>query len=342
MEMTDIRSINHSSTNFKPRLIKAYNLFKGIDLENAPKKFSQVIHENDLYDQLGLLSSVVAQTIGLNIVRKAKNSIPTDMFKRINTGRHVIAVANTEATGGTNLRFMKSYKKDGVLRVVRKYATNLGAADFVIVSFQDLDNGDDLKLALIDCNYGKQSCGNDELESFHDGMTGFFEVKGLFEHQYHVLDNSRELLQLCFNLERYLLSVLAYSTHQYLNELVMQAAFKPKFGEFRLIDHQFIQDKVLSIKENELKIKGLLATVESFEGHQSNTELSILKYSSIDMAIESVNATIECLGKKGLESITHLPKILADLYCLKFLGGSKELHKMVAVDTEKRRFRVQN
>ncbi len=287
--------------------------------------------------EIGLLVSFVASHIGKAILQQNMQELPEMVRSKIDSSKTIVAVANSEANGGTDLREMSSFFEQGVLQVYTKYATNLGQADFVICSFLKQAK---IELGLIQLTPSMQTDLSHELNGLAGGVTGCFKVEALSSSEFFELSHSREKLQLCYNLERYLISLICLCIMQESLQTALEYAASVKRSGVMLIEHQFVQDKIFQIKKNILQLESLLNHIIPNSGYQYQSELSVLKVSAVDAAFESVELVMEVCGKHALTERMSYLKVLADLTCLRFLGGTRELHKMTVIENEKRTLSV--
>jgi alkylation response protein AidB-like acyl-CoA dehydrogenase len=287
--------------------------------------------------ELGILVSFIASHIGKAMVMQNPTDLPEMVKAKMLSHKTVIAVANSEANGGTDLREMRSFFDQDKLQIYTKYATNLGQADFVVCSFQKQDK---IKLALIQLTPSMQTDLSHELNGLKGGVTGSFKADGLLTSEFIELTNSREKLQFCFNLERYLISLLCLCVMREAYQSALDYANSVKRSGVALVEHQFIQDKLFRLKKNIFQVDAMLNAIVPNSGYQFQSELSILKVCAVDAAFESVELVIEVCGKHSLTDKMSYLKTLSDLTCLRFLGGTRELHKITAIENEKRALSV--
>jgi alkylation response protein AidB-like acyl-CoA dehydrogenase len=334
--MMDLHSTKSSNQEWRNILLDTVNKIQHLESEY----FAEFILEHGLQHRIGLVTSSIVQIMCQEVVKQAKDHLPKKLINNLHC--EIYSIANTERCGGTNLRLIGSKLENGLLTIEQKYSTNLGAADYSVCSFKDLDGDGKIKLAIVPTKFGKQAEVNSQLDGFEDGMTGLFEASNLTSDQYWIVPNSARLLQLCFNIERYLVSSFSYAVHKYLLDTIAKKVVPKNFSGQRLVNLQFIQDKIIKVEGNSLIIKGMLDNIYTVEGYDQNSELSFLKFKSIEMASESIVATIECLGKDAFEATNNLMKLHKDIQFLRFWGGSKELHKIIMADTFKRRYLEKN
>jgi alkylation response protein AidB-like acyl-CoA dehydrogenase len=330
---------------FKQEMYHIQNTFAEIDF-NSRDRAQILAHREEFVrlaspyianSQIGLLVSFVASFIGKQMLLENADELPELIQAKVLHPKTVLSVANSEANGGTDLREMRSFSEDGTLKIHTKYATNLGQADFVICSYY---KGESVNLALVQLTPSMQSDLSNELQGLSGGVTGSFKAEQLTTMEYFELSNSRAKLQYCYNMERYLISLVCLCVMREAYQTALDYSTSIKRSGETLIEHQFIQDKVFKLKRNIFQIEAMMDAIIPNSGYDYQSELSILKIAAVDAAFESVELAIEICGKHSLTDKWAYLNVLSDLTCLRFLGGTRELHKMTVIENEKRTLRV--
>lgn len=254
----------------------------------------------------------------------------------LQSGEWIGAIANTEGTGGTDIRSMASRVENGLLHSTKNCFTN-GPADLVFLSAWTEDK---LEVLMIEGTRLTQEDLRFELPGFRSGRTGSLTARGLPID----LDTDRlgqagqgfEILKFCFDLERLMISALIQGTlSRTEKELVRAFQERRSFGK-NLVDHQWVQDKAIEVRKAHYLLRGLLEICAlDYREHKGfaaglralNTPLSLLKWQAVDHGITALTAAFEAGGVRSLQDEAPLLTLLTDLYHLKFLGGTRELQK---------------
>lgn len=254
----------------------------------------------------------------------------------LRTGAWLGAIANTEGSGGTDIRSMASKVENGRLYSTKNYFTN-GPGDLIFVSAW-VDKK--LEVLMLEGSRLQQEDLRFDLPGFRSGRTG-----RLFAHALPVdLGTDRlghsgqgfEILKFCFDLERLMISALIYGTLlRAEKDLVSALKERRSFGK-PLTDHQWVQDKAIDLRQAHYTLRGLLEICgldyRSEKGFPAglralNTPLALLKWQAVEQGIAALTAAFEAGGVRSLQEDAPLLTLLNDLYHLKFLGGTRELQK---------------
>lgn len=297
---------------------------------------------------LGMGVSFVAQQIGVELLKVyGTEAQKTKYLKKLMSGEMIAAVANTEGTGGTDIKSMTSELRisnddTGLLSAEKICFTN-GPADLVFLSAWVKDGTDkpSLEVFLIEGTALSQRDLREELSGFKSGMTGALKVERLSlsanDTRLGARGSGFEILKFCFDLERMMIGALIQGALSSLENLVLESIeSKSSFGQ-PLLQHQWVQEKIILIRKTSEILNGLLQScyhdMKNKVGpvpwilRQQSTRLSILKWVAVDDGIAAATAALEAGGAVGLRKQNPINEMISDLYHLKFLGGTRELQK---------------
>ncbi len=293
---------------------------------NRAELYSLLLNNNLIYNP-SLFISGAANYIGHELISLAVKNKRLNEF--VFDQNVVFSIANSEyLSSSTNLKNIKSYKnQNNELVLNKKYATNLGIADYLFCSF--VYSGK-IHLALINEKFLTQNKIDEANDFFQSGVTGTCEAIILSHDCYVDLGPANQYLQYCFNLERYFIGWYCYNVVEYIYNLLSDRYLNT---ENALISNQFIQEKIYSLKRDLLLYSGLLSNIKLDITYKYNIELSICKNELTDLALRTSVMAVELLGKEYFSTFSQL---LSQLSPLKLLGGSAELHKLICIDSELR------
>ncbi len=310
------------------------------DLRKDPKKYFSALEDLAKGSlDLPFCVSCVAQTIAIVILDRFSPSQCEGLISELANGTKLAAIANSESGAGTQLKLMKaSLKKEGddfFLSGSKECFTN-GPADVVFFSAWD----EKIEVFLVDGARTMQKSINSNLFGFKTGQTGSIVVENLkldpSKDRIGQIGDGVKIFKLCFDLERLMIAICINAV---LKEILVDAKqfVKNKIGSTKLRSWpQYLQEKIVHLiaisSQMDGLIQSILPSINNFTGNdleKSHQRLSLLKYSAVEKGIEAANLCIELIGPSSLSTEHYLQKVLRDLYCLKFLGGTKELQKMV-------------
>lgn len=295
---------------------------------------------------LGFGVSCVAQSIGVELLQHFGSPAQREKyFPKLTSAQWIAGIANTEATGGTDLKSMSArinVGPGGARLTARKNCFTNGPSDLIFVSAWAGDAAAArLDVFLIEGHQVTQTDLHGTFPGFRSGRTGSLAIEDLPVN----LDEARlgragrgsDALKFCFDLERLMISALIHG--MILNaEAQFREFVKSRTASGRnLADHPWVQDKGIELRRVQLNLRGLLELcANDFQGTAGlapglralNPLLSLLKWQAIEDGINALTAAFEAEGVRSLMQGAPLLERLNDLYHLKFLGGTKELQKI--------------
>jgi|GEM_PF-4887556 len=298
-----------------------------------------------LADALGVFREIcrISTDLPMTLSLAAHGLIATDLLIRFGTGTQrerwlpglldgtlIAAIANSENGCGTDLTRMRSRVETGAdeswkVEVEKQCATNLGSADLVFFSAW---NGNRIETFLTGMKDWEQWSLARELEGFQTGLTGGMRLNGnLPRDQSGVLATGCgfEVFRRCFDLERILIGELCLGAVGAVRARLfarLEAMHRSQPDKLR---NQYFQEKFVEVVNAESAIHALVR--EGHGGFPDQIQLSRVKYLSVEKAARAVECAVEVSGHSGLLRSSGLSRILKDLGCLRFLGGTRELHK---------------
>lgn len=279
--------------------------------------------------------NIIASFVGHSLVYEYGSGDSVNIIEQYQNP--IVAVANYEAGTSNNLRLMKSvgHLTNGRIKVdiSKNCATNLGASDLIIASYICADTSR-LEMILLKSCEVTQSALEQNFKSFSLSNTGKLAVEGEFDINRRLASSSKAM-QLCFNLERYMIAKLLITIGKNIQNQTFSTFFKNK----DLSQKQFIQDKIINMYTSLKPLEIMMSnTLFDIKGYETNDLLSYLKVNSIEMLSELIDYAIEVKGPHSLNKESSLLDFKADLQFLKFLGGTRELHKTVIINTLSRNY----
>lgn len=265
-------------------------------------------------------------------------------LEKMALGESIGALCNSEPGAGTDLRLIQStcisHDTQASLTLKKSIATNAGSAGLILASaWHQLSTGEkSLEVFLIDGARVQQSPA--EFGGFHTGVTGSVRADqipvSVEDSRLGVAGSGPKVLQLFYDLERLLIPVILVGSIRAMRKASLDFVIQQKRGPTALIDHQFIQQKILSLFDAEMTIAGLVT--QSFEtSRPAGSEripkfdqalLSSLKYQAVDIGTQASITALELWGGAGYASDHFSQKFVRDLMGLKSLGGTREQHQI--------------
>lgn len=296
------------------------------------------------YPEIGFWLSVIAHQIGACVLDQfGSEAQVTRHLNGILDGSKLIAVCNSESSSGGNLRLIKSsaIKVDDSIYISsqKNCSTNLGAADLALVSVK-ISGSEGLKVVLVDDIKGRQVDLRNSIDGFQSGMTGSLTLQNHPAASGDFLSDPKSALQLIFNLERFFIASLMTEVMREHLMIAVPHAHSRIIDSKPILEHQYIEDKLVSIFEELSVVEGLLKDIELGSGYVHNDRLSLAKFISVEKALASAQTCIEVLGHLGVMKNSKLQSQSLDLTILKFLGGTKEFHKSIIADSLARKFAI--
>jgi alkylation response protein AidB-like acyl-CoA dehydrogenase len=306
----------------------------------AARAFAGLAH-GGLDAPLGL--SAVAQWIGAHLLASRGDARQRGRWLGpLLAGEAVVAVCNSEAQAGTQLRRMRSrVAPDGagghVAEVAKSAATNLSDADLALVSAWKHGAGEPgLEVFLLDPRGEAlvQRSHVERLAGFRTGLTGALTGAApvrVAEAQLGADGDGPRILRTCFHLERLLIGALVAGIVDALYDecaalLRARAEQDPPF-----LQHQYVQDKLGGVYAAGRRIEGLaaLAVADGAAGLEAASPLlSTLKLTAVDEGLRAAAAACELHGYDGYARDCLAQKAHRDLQAFTMLGGSRELLKI--------------
>jgi len=287
--------------------------------------------------------SVVAQFIGVQLLRKFTQP-HADIFNlsQFEKGQKILGIGNSETMSGTDLKQTQSkiYSKNSHYKLdLKKPCMTNGPADFVLVSAWDTTVVPaSCEVLLLGADQIQQSDLRQTMNGFRTGLTGSVEAHelpiNLQTCRLGASGSGFEILKFCFHMERLLTaaSVAGVATGL-LRHLLTAASTRTSMGR-PLIEHQYIQDKFVSLFA---EINQLLALCESIGQDKDQADLTFdqsadllatCKLLIVSDLLPAVEQATEVLGYENSNSKSIPSKVISDLRLMKFLGGTKELQKI--------------
>ncbi len=289
---------------------------------------------------LPFAASVAAQTaIAPELIgRFGSDAQRARLLPRIQDGRDLVAICNSEEGTGSNLKGTKSIcgvAEDGsaALAAHKPIGTNAFNADKVLVSAWERRTGTNptLEVYVVDATSARTYNVADSLGGFRTGNTGSLSIDALRID----LEASRlgtrgtgvAALKACFDFERLYLGVLVAGLLEGLEAVLLsRLSARP-----HLLEKQYAQEKAIGLTTVKAKLQALILAVTSrgFDRlSRSQVELSLIKWICADEALQAVQAASDLTGWSSLTTSDPLNKAQRDLAALRFFGGTVELQKM--------------
>jgi isovaleryl-CoA dehydrogenase len=289
---------------------------------------------------LPLTCSLAAHAaIGLDLLRTFGSAEQLARYlPRALTGECVLAICNSEESGGTDLRRIQSRftpvsAERGRLRAVKSCATNASIAQLLLVSAV-LEDGPHVATFLVEGTECQQRELRDELAGFQTGWTGRIQTDCELHTNSRRLGSARAGLRVfkrCFNWERLMMSAITCGVLEGLEDEVRAHLRHKESTQPEFAKNQYVQDKVVTLAATRCRLEALIDRVltssdESLD--EFETELAVLKMLIIDEAFAAALGVFELLGYRSYLSAQLPQKILRDLMGLRFFGGTRELQKI--------------
>ncbi|MEQ1876569.1 MAG: acyl-CoA dehydrogenase family protein [Bdellovibrionia bacterium] len=291
--------------------------------------------------------SCVAQYIAVELLSRFGSAPQKEKYLAgLVSGRQIAAICNSEAGAGTDVRAICSQGtvtgRTIALNIEKRGATNLSMADLLICSVWKHGAGPKpaLEVMLIDAKLATQVSFNGKLAGFKTGLTGSASAHGLSLS----LDDAQlggdfigfGILRHCFNLERLLISsLIAGCLESAAQEGAKHILTQQSFGK-PLAEHQYVQDKIVTIFGAGRRLSTLVTALNSGEGEitpeslaKRTKDLALLKLATIDEGFAGFNAYLELCGFVGYTQNHAAQKFVRDHMALRMLGGTKEQQKIL-------------
>lgn len=259
-------------------------------------------------------------------------------------GTFVAAVANSEESGGTDIRSLTSSlsvidDSEGKLKVEKRGASNISNANLVFASAWKVypNTKPTLEVFLLEKHQVVQSAHNERLLGFATGQTGAIKTH---EDLRVTISNVQlghdragfSILKTCFNLERLYIPAIICG----ILEESIALAFEHLEGRVSLnrpmLDFQYVQEKICRIFYVKSIIWGLIQQICSTptaDFSHASKELAVLKTVAIEEGLAACLSFFEAIGYQAYTRTHIASKLLRDILAFKFLGGTKEQQKMV-------------
>ena len=297
------------------------------------------------------LSMMVHSGTGLKILNTFGS--PKQNSRWLKTGLQglsMFGIANTENSGGTDLKSISSSlvsvadnPETGTLTVNKSIASNVGDSDLILTSVWKIreNNKPRLEIVLLDKNLVTQKPLDDSLSGFRCGKTGSLSSGGPVEIHIPTCQlgpdgSGGHILRTMFNLDRLYMTAIVSGILSGTLKLAFEFIDKRKSMGKALKEYQYIQDKIIRIYTAKNNLDGILSQILS-GGNQVGVEdleafsdqLCIAKMHSMDQGLDACIAFYEIFGARAYEKKHPAGKLIRDILAFKFLGGSKEQQKMI-------------
>jgi alkylation response protein AidB-like acyl-CoA dehydrogenase len=302
------------------------------------------------------LSVMVHSGMGIKLlVEQGNDSQKKQYLNAALAGTCLIGIANTEETGGTDIKSIRSKlevaspdEAYGHLSVHKNCASNVSDSDLIMASVWKLvgDAKPLMEIMLLDRSMITQTPLNDSLLGFRTGQTGSLASKDLSvairDIQLGPDLTGYSMLKFMFNLDRLWVGAMVAGVLEGVFELaVSHIKERSSFGK-PLAEYQYIQQKLVDIYTAHITLWGIIhKIVHSGDAHGPSSsdlgafsdELSVLKISAIDDGLKACLSFFELFGCQSYMSKSLPAKLLQDILAFKFLGGSKEQQKILLFDS---------
>ncbi len=290
-------------------------------------------------------SSLTAQIVAVELLREfGTEDQKSRLLGRLADGSLLAAVGNSESTGGTRLRAMRtrvSTGENGMSRIdgEKSCTTNAGRAGLLLVSaWCESDGEDRIDLFLLEPGTGiLQQPLSQSLGGFRTGLLGRIRLSGapidLQSQRLGPPGSGLRIFRRCFHLERLLLSAVVAGALAGLEAHLTESLLARDPDANGLLQNQYVQDKIVKLASTRTQMEALLEAVlargEAGEDLDSlERELATLKGMTNLEAFDATMAGFEALGHTAYAESDPSQKLLRDLTGFRFFGGTRELQKI--------------
>ncbi len=295
-------------------------------------------------DDAGFAISVIAHAgVAVPVIRElAPPSLRDRVLPRAISGEHLVAVANAEPSGGTDVLGVRARVRPAGGRLAlsgrKRSITNVGCADVILVSARDMTAPDAPRsIAAYAVDAGARGCHQ---RARVDRMGLWTSPTGdLIARNVALSDDARlcegvAFFRRCFALERLAVGALYVGAlRRALRRMTAWLSSRPSLAE-----HQYVQQRVVRARCSLAAVESLLfATRRMFlAGQRCEAELSALKCEGAERALDAAEDAVRLMGARGYETRSGAEKDARDLTGLTMLGGTAELHQGVIFRAAKR------
>lgn len=295
-------------------------------------------------DDAGFAISVIAHAgVAVPVIHEfAHPSLRDRILPRAISGEHLVAVANAEPTGGTDVLGVRARVRPVGGRLTlsgrKRSITNVGRADVILVSARDEGSPDATRsIAAYAVDASAKGCHQRprvDRMGLWTSPTGDLIARNVTLSDDARLCDGVDFFRRCFALERLAVGALYVGAlRRALRRMTAWLSSRPSLAE-----HQYVQQRVVRVRCSLAAVEAMLfATRRMFlSGERCEAELSTLKCEGAERALDAAEDAIRLMGARGYEHRAGAEKDARDLMGLTMLGGTAELHQGVIFRAAKR------
>ncbi len=288
-------------------------------------------------DDAGFAVSVVAHAgVAVPVLRElASPSLRDRVLPAAVSGDHLIAVANAEPSGGTDVLGVRARVRpiDGALTLSgrKRSITNVGRADVILVSARDASASDPSRaIAAYAVDARARGChqrARVDRMGLWTSPTGDLIARNVALSPDARICDGVDFFRRCFALERLTVGALYVGAlRRTARRMAAWVTERPSLAE-----HQYVQERVVRTRASLAAVEAMLFfTRRAFlTGERCEAELSTLKSEGAERALDAAEDLVRLMGARGYESRAGAEKDARDLMGLTMLGGTAELHRAV-------------